>query len=329
MIKALREKSFFAVIILVVTCILVHYHLLMQPISFASNDVGFLNKFISEYQNKLLPQAWTVIYFAIIFSQALQLNFLLGNGIMFTKNGFTTAFAYLLLTGVVREFYCISAVLLINSLLIWIFAKIISLYNHPQPKTILFNIGLLVSICIALYPPSIVLVLFVLFGYSIMRPFRVTDFFVLLLGLLSVFYVVVSILFLQDKLPTAKQFIPNFFISFPTPKKVDYFYWLNIGTLFFVFIIGFLAFLPNSNRMVIQSRKNWAVMLLLFAVLCVHSFMFNYNTVYCLFLITTPIASFYSNSLLYSKKLFLVYVILLFLISIIAYNNYYWLTNSI
>jgi hypothetical protein len=327
-IKVLRDKSLFGVIILIVSTLFVHYHLLVQPIVFGTDGVGFLNQTILLYKNKLVPQAWSVIYFLIIFSQALQLNFLLGNGKMFTKNGFTTALAYILLTAVVKEFSSFSAVLLINSLLIWIFAKIISLYNNPQPKTILFNIGLLCSICIALYPPSVVFVLFIIFGYTIMRPFRITEFFVLLLGLLSVFYVAISILFLQDKLAIAKQFIPSFNISFPTPKKIDYQYWLNIGALFLVFVVGFFAFLPNSNRMVIQSRKNWAVMLLLFVVLCLLSFIFNYNTVYCLLLLIIPISSFYSNSLLYTKKLFFVYVMLLLIISVVIFNNYYWLTNN-
>lgn len=325
MIKILREKSIGGVIVLLLTTVLVHYHLLVQPISFTTNDVGFLNTLISKYKTTILPQAWVVLYFVLIFSQSLQLNFLLGNGKMFPKIGLTTAFAYLLLTGLVKEFSAINASILINSLLIWIFAKIIHLYNHQHPKAILFNIGLLVSICIAIYPPSIVFVVFIFFGYTIMRPFSITELLVLLLGVLSVFYVIIAILFLQDKLLLAKQFIPSFGISFPVPQKINYHYWLNIGGLLLMFIIGFLSFIPNSNRMVIQSRKNWGVMLLLFATLCLFSFLFNYKTISCLFLILIPIASFTSNFLVYPKKLFFVNVVLLFVVSVIVINNYYWL----
>lgn len=325
MIKILRDKSIAAILLLIITAALVHCHLLMQPISFSNNEVGFLGSLISTYKTKLVPQFWVVIYFVLIFSQALQLNFLLGNGKMFTKNGFTTAFAYLLLSATVKEFSTINAALFINSILIWIFAKIINLYNHPQPKTILFNIGLLISICIALYPPSIVMVLFMIFGYTIMRPFRITELLVLVLGLASVFYIVVSIFFLQNNLPLAKQFLPNISISFPLPSKVEHHFWLNLGSIFLLFIVGFFAFLPNSNRMVIQSRKNWGVMLLLFVILCFFSFIFNYKTPYCLLLLIVPIAAFASNFFLYTKKLFFVYVVLMFVFSVIIINNYYWL----
>jgi hypothetical protein len=148
---------------------------------------------------------------------------------------------------------------------------------------------------------------------------------VLVLGLASVFYIVVSIFFLQNNLPLAKQFLPNFNIGFPLPSKVEYHFWLNLGAIFLLFIVGFFAFLPNSNRMVIQSRKNWGVMLLLFVILCFFSFIFNYKTPYCLLLLIVPIAAFASNFFLYTKKLFFVYVVLMFVVSVIIINNYYWL----
>ena len=78
MIKILRDKSIAAILLLIITAALVHCHLLMQPISFSNNEVGFLGSLISTYKTKLVPQFWVVIYFVLIFSQALQLNFLLG-----------------------------------------------------------------------------------------------------------------------------------------------------------------------------------------------------------------------------------------------------------
>jgi hypothetical protein len=72
---------------------------------------------------------------------------------MFQNTNFTTAMAYVLLSGMLTQWCSISPALIANFLLIWLFIKLSRLYNHPSPKTLLFNTGFIVGLSVVCYHP--------------------------------------------------------------------------------------------------------------------------------------------------------------------------------
>lgn len=125
-----------------------------------------LNQYIAGLPSTVL----FLIYHAVVLVQAIRLNMVLSDLRMFQHNTYTTAMAYVLLTGLFTQWCSITPALLANFLLIWLFIKLSRLYNHPSPKTLLFNTGLIVGVAVLCYHPTAILVLVVLFALAVVRP---------------------------------------------------------------------------------------------------------------------------------------------------------------
>ena len=124
----------------------------------------------------------------LIISQALRLNVLLSQLKMFQQISYLPAFVYVLLTATFPYWDVISSGLVANSLVIWILLKLLKLYDQNKPQTIEFNIGLIVGVSILLYEPIAILIPVVLFALTIIRPFKLTEWLVLLMGIVLPFY---------------------------------------------------------------------------------------------------------------------------------------------
>lgn len=323
MIKLLRDTSIGAIFILLISGILVHFHLFVQPITIINTGSGFLPVLISKYVSILDPAVVTILYFILIFSQAIRLNVALNERKMFSKSGFATAFTYLLLTGIFKEWSSLNAAIICNSLLIWIYIKTIRLYNNPNAKTLLFNIGILSAIALLLYPPSIFIFLISFFSYLIMRPFRFSEIIILLLGFSSIFYILISISFLSDNFYQFKTIFKPRILGFPMSKNPTTIFYTSLGSGFLMLLLGLGAWLPQTNRMVIQNRKNWGVMLLFFLFFLPLVFLFNENSIVAFTLILMPVAAFASNYFLNTKNLYFANFVLLIIAAAVAYNNWY------
>ena len=114
----------------------------------------------------LLP----LIYQSIVVIQALRLNYAFNEVRMFPKAASTAALAYILLTALLPSWNNITAALLVNTLVIWLLFKLSKLYNTQQPKTLLFNIGLISGSTALLYFAASPLIIVVFFALSILRP---------------------------------------------------------------------------------------------------------------------------------------------------------------
>ena len=128
---------------------------------------------------------------------------------MFQNISYLPAFTYIILTALFPFWDVISAGLIANSLVIWILVKILRLYDQTQPKTLEFNIGLIVGASILLYEPIAILIPVVLFALAIIRPFRLPEWLVLLMGILLPFYFVFAFVFLTNQANHFAQFLPR------------------------------------------------------------------------------------------------------------------------
>ena len=119
----------------------------------ANASDGLLAQFILNYIKPLSPIALVTIFHFIILSQAIQLNLLLSKLKMFQQTSYLPAFSYIVLTALFPYWDVISTGLIANSLSLWILVKLLRLYDQSQPKTLEFNIGLIVGASILLYEP--------------------------------------------------------------------------------------------------------------------------------------------------------------------------------
>src|SRR4051812_44884371 len=72
---------------------------------------------------KSLPAIYPLISFLLLFTQAVNFNRLVNDHRLMQKPNYLTAMAYLLITSLFTEWNVLSAPLIINTLLIWVWSS--------------------------------------------------------------------------------------------------------------------------------------------------------------------------------------------------------------
>ena len=327
MITTFRDKSIVTIFSLIAICLLTHLHIFFVPVEvYSTTKSGIISDILDKYLILIPPFAINVLYIIIILIQSIRLNVVLNNHKLFSKSGYTTALAFILFTGLFTNAFEFSAALIANSLVIWIFSFSIKLYNHSSPKALLFNLGLLGSCSILLFKPLALITIGLLFALLILRSFKIVEWLIFLLGLITPFYLLLSFLYLNNNLEYIQNFIPSFYFEFSI--KQEPWYYFTLSTIILFTLSGLVTWFPNSNRMVIQSRKSWGV-ILIFLVLALFGVLFiNYQKFHTEILCLVPLAAFVSNFLLYPSKKILINFILIIIAVIIVHQNILIITGK-
>ena len=267
MVALFKDRSPATIIWLLILSIIVHSHFfVVSPAIHVTDSDGVLASFLDRYVALLAPGLVLFIYHGLIILQSLRLNHLFTDHRMYSKANYLPAMVYILLTGIFTEWSNLTPALLVNTIVIWFFAKTIQLYNSSNPKTLLFNIGLLTGVSIILYHPSALLIPVAFFALMILRPFVITEWFVLTMGIIFPFYILASYLYLTDKLHSFKDYIPIWQINFPQIQNKIVFV-VTLGVIVIVLLTGLFYWQQENRKLLIQIRKNWVVLLAMFFVL--------------------------------------------------------------
>lgn len=267
MVSLFNNRSPIAILWLVLLCMVVHSNFVFSPIVVASfSDNGLLSIFLKRYCIGQSPFLILMLYLVVVLFQALFINSIFNNHHMYSRVNYLPAMVYVLLTGVYTQWATLSPSLLINTLVIGLYAYTLQLYNNPNPKTLIFNMGFLVGGIILLYQPLALLIIAALFAVVIIRTFNPSEWIVLLLGIITPFYFLFSYLFLFDKFSTYQNYLPYWHFDLPSLPKESTFY-ISIVLLFILLIIGIYNWRLENRKLLIQVRKNWGLLLSLFFVL--------------------------------------------------------------
>ncbi len=321
MISIFRDKSIIAIFGLVICGLLIHLHIFYVPITIKSNsNSGVFSWLIQNYFSRLKPFALNIIYILILLLQAIRLNMILNNSKMFSKSGFTTGFAYILFSGIIVNAYSFTPALVGVSLIIWIIKNVFLLYGNPAVKGLLFNIGFAATLSAICYQPSIVIIIAIIFALGILRPFKPAEWLILLLGVIAPAYLLLSGLYLFNRMDLLPIFLPKIKLAITVVKQP--WYWINLSVVFILLLAGLISWYPNSNRMVIQTRKNWIVMFIFFLFLIISVLLFSSNNQFPEILCLVPIAAFVSNYLLYTRRSILANFLVLLAVIVIFHHHF-------
>jgi hypothetical protein len=209
---------------------------------------------------------FSVMTYAFLFTQALQLNSLINKNRMMQRLNFLPATAYLVITSLMPEWNHFSAPLIANTLVLLIFAGLFKISGQYSIKTTVFNIGVAVGVSSFVFFPSIVLFFWLIFALLVMRSVRFNEWLICLLGVTTPYYFYAAYLFFSDNWSWQHLFQP-ISVAMPSPGQS---LWLAIGSILLIipFLIGGYFVQENLRKMLIQVRKNWSLMLiyLLFAL---------------------------------------------------------------
>ena len=321
MVFLFKDKSDFNLIFLLLLSFAVHFHVWMQPPTIIANESdGLLSYLLLHYIQPLPPLVLIVLFHTIILSQSIRLNILLSNFKMFQQISYVPAFTYIILTAMFPYWDVISAGLIANSLVIWILVKLLRLYEQSQPKTLEFNIGLIVGISIILHEPIAILIAVVLFALLIIRPFKLAEWLVLIMGVLLPFYFIFTYVFLTGNINDFRQFLPK--LDWKNPLVQPSF---NIILALIVMgvqlLAGFFYWNEQQKRFIIQVRKYWGVLFLLLILTFFQPILFSVQGLYASAIVIAPLASFISFAFATPKRLLIPNLLFWAGAAVIVYNH--------
>lgn len=236
---------------------------------------GYLYTMLLRVLSPLLmhvPVVYSLVAFLLVFTQATLLNRIVNTLRLFPKPHFLTGMSFLLVTSLMKEWTSFSAVLLVNSLMVWIWYRMIGLYNNSNPKTAVYDVAVWVGLLPLLYHPAIGFVLLLALALLITRPLRIAEWMVALLGLITPYYFLLAILFLNNQWHYSR-LIPAVTFQLPSiphsPPLIA-----GIVLLALPLLPGGYFVQDNLNKMLIQVRKAWSL-LLSFLVVSLLILLFN------------------------------------------------------
>lgn len=241
-----------------------------------------------------------IVAFLLIYIQTILINRICTDQKMLPKPNYLPGMAYMLLSTLFVEWNHFSAPLLINTLLILIFYRMVNLYNTNKPLGAIFNIGLMMGLVTLLYEPAVVYVLMIPLSLYIMRPFRIREWLTGFVGITTPYYFLALEPLFTNKW-NWNYLVPSIRIDFPAMPS-SLFITVSIILLIVPFIAGGYFVQSNLNKMLIQIRKGWSL-LLLFLIMTIFIILVNGGVNYVNWMFgLLPLAAFHAATYYYPGK---------------------------
>jgi len=298
-----KQKSSSNILLLLVYGLILKFNRFLHPAGpMQQPEDHFLYNWLIDFLKPLniAPVLYVLLAFLLLYSQALLFNRICNDQKMLPRPNYLPAMAHLLITSLFIDWNKFSAPLLANSFLIWIFYRMITLPNIQKPAGAIFNIGVLMGIVTLLYRPAIVFVVLVVLALFIMRPFRLQEWAINILGITMPYYFLALVLYLTNRWDWNK-LKPVFNISLPAmPSSI--FTTISIVLLVVPFMIGGYFVQSNLNKMYIHVRKSWSL-LLLFLIMAMLIILADGGSNYVSWMLcAVPITAFHAAAYFYSNS---------------------------
>jgi hypothetical protein len=283
---------------------------------------GFLYNNILAYLKSVFdgyPVVYSIITFFLLYTQAISFNRLLNNRRLIQNPNYLPAMSYLLITSFFAEWNVLSAPLVINTLLIFVWAKISSLYNNPHAKSTLYNIGMAIGIATFFYFPSLAFALLIILALIITRPPRVAEWITPILGFLTPWYLLFAWLFLSNKLYSFQ--IPGIAVNYPLLAHNNAQY-TGMLIILITAVAGSFFVQWNARRQIVQVRKSWGLMVLYVIVALFIPFINNGNNFQYWILATVPLSAFIACLFFYPYKKWIPATVHWIMVAFVIYMTY-------
>lgn len=267
----------------------------IQP-SFAliDPDAGYLYLIFNRYVGTAIqsvPMLSPLLAYLIIFIQGLSLNGFINSQKLYGSPHLLFVYAYVLFSSLIPEWNSISPLLFVNAIMTYIIPKMVHLYQNMQVQGALFTVSVFVGISSLIYKPTLLFVVLIFLGLSILRSFQLSEWVLILVGVVLPYYLILVYNYVWDHWEQSVLLKPIISWNWPdlTSDPNDL---IAMILLFFPAILGVLWVRSNAVRMLTVQRKVWAFILLYFVISLTFIFIGEQQFYNHLFLFVLP-ASFY------------------------------------
>ena len=303
-INIFKQKNPVNIILLAVAGILLKLPAFLHPhVPIAQTNDGILFQEILNflaYYGKSFHEIYPILAFIFLFIQSVALTLFVNNQRMMSRPNYLPGISYMLITSFFPEWNYFSEHLIINTFLLYILSTLFKTYNQSNAGAKIYNAGLVLGIAVFIFFPSIVFALWIFFALMIMRPFRINEWLLCILGITTPFYFFAVYLFLTNQFKW-QSLTFYFSIGFPVVRQSA---WLA-GSAFLIaipFLVGGYHVQNNLNRMLINVRKGWSLLLLYLLVAIIIPFINPGDTLENWIMVTVPFAAFHAFAYFYSEN---------------------------
>lgn len=171
-----------------------------------------------------------------------------------------------------------------------------------------------------LYFPSLAYALCIFLGLMILRPFRINELVLLVLGMLTPYYFLAVYLYLTDNL-IPKNILPNTIFNInPIPASL----WVAIAVVLtgVPFLAGGYFIQAQLRKMLIQVRKNWSILLLYLLISLVIPLGGGTDSLQHWVIAAAPFAAFHACAYMYPKRLIVPAILFYITVAFIFFRQY-------
>jgi magnesium-transporting ATPase (P-type) len=304
--------------------ICVKFNVLLQSSTPLFNNLdGILYKSLLQFLQSLVGKQsilFSLLAVLLVIVQAISFNRIVNNLRLHKQPNFLTGMVYVLLTSFFEEWQLFSAPLVVNTIMILVWARLSALNNSIRPKAEIFNLGLLIGLCSFIYFPSFTFLLLIIAGITLSRPFRLQEWIIGFLGVITPIYFLVSYYYLVGKTDSYK--FPGFRLSYPRLMGNEAYF---VAILFIVLMLALGIYFVNRNmrRLLIQTRKHWQLMFFYLFVALLVPFV-NATTSFAYFvLLAVPLSAIIATTYFYVQKKLVAALFFWAAIGIIVAVNYF------
>ncbi len=325
MIGIFKKKNPANILLLLVFGVLIKLPMFTSPRPPIVRDSdGILYEGIIEFlapTGEEFPAIFSLIAFAFLFLQAIMLTQFINSQRMMNRTNYLPGMAYLLITSLLPEWNQFSSPLLINTILVLVLSGLFRIYNQQDAKSTIFNVGLLLGISGFLVVSSLIFIIWVLLALAVMRPFRLNEWLLCILGITTPFYFYAIYIFINDEFSWAA-FTPVISLGVPSLKQSA---WLA-GSVFLImlpFLLGGYYVQDNLRRMLINVRKGWSLMLLYLLAALLLPFVNTSETFENWIMAMIPMAAFHASAYHYSPLRFVPLLLFWITVGFVLTYQYY------
>jgi hypothetical protein len=247
------------------------------------------------------------ISMALIYLQAIHLQYILNKHEVLYKESWMPALMYILLATFLPEFQWFHPMLFINSILLFALDRIFFLYKNDKPLALDFDVGFIIGIATLFYMPLLIYIFFFGAALILLRPFSWRDWATGIIGVFLPLFFAFCYYFLTDRFTLLFEKLYLSGISRPQhisdllPRE----YILALIAPGLITIAGLMKQFTNFYKNVTKTRLNQLV-ILLFAVTGLLAAVFAETPqVYRFLLLAIPASVWAGYYLLSLKKLFI------------------------
>ncbi len=324
MIKLFRSYNPLNIIALLVLVVALRLPFLLLP----QHQVAFV--FVESFARELIPVSYEnafsptlnlVLAGVLVFIQALIINHLVNTFNLMGKPSFLPTAMYIQVTSLFTAFLTLSPPLICNFLLLWMLYKLFGLYKSNDVKSSTFDLGMIVALGTLIYLPFIYFMVAIWVALIIFRAFNWREWVASILGYATIFFFLAVYYYLKGELGSFNTIWIPLGTKFPDSIHITYFKYLELVPVIVIFIFCFLRLRENYYKSYVQVRKTFQLLFFIFIIGGL-AFYVKANFILNHFLLcAVPAAIFFSYYFLYaSRRWFYETLYILLLIGIIFFQ---------